>query len=67
MALTCDFPQLLQAYDLLISNTLYRGFPIYFTLRPTAVSESLKNLEIERFEVLTAVLMESQVFLECFP
>lgn len=68
MALTCDFPQLLQAYCRLISNTLYLGLPIYFILRPTVVSESLKNLNIERFKVLTAVLMKSQVFffLECF-
>jgi len=62
MALTCDFPQLLQAYGRLISNTLFLGFPIYFTLRPTIVSESLRNLNIERFEVVTAVLKKSQVF-----
>jgi len=62
MALTCDFPQLLQAYGRLISNTLYLGLPIYFTLRPTVVSESLKNLNIERFEVLTAVLIEEPSF-----
>jgi hypothetical protein len=67
MDLTCDFPQLLQAYGRLISNTLYLGLPIYFTLRPTFISESLKNLNIEKFEVLTAVLMKSQVFLHCFP
>jgi hypothetical protein len=67
MALTCDFPQLLQAYVRLISNALYLGLSIYFTLRPTVVSESLKNLNINRFEVLTAVLMKSQVFFGLFP
>jgi len=62
MALTCDFPQLLQAYGRLITNALYLGIPIYFTLLPTVVSESLKNPKIDRCEVLTAVLMKSRVF-----
>ena len=57
--LTCDFPQFLQAYGRLISNTLYLGLPISLTLHPTVVSKSLKNPKLERFEVLRAVLMKS--------
>jgi hypothetical protein len=66
MALTCNFPQLVQAYGSHISNTIYFGLPIYFTLRPTVASESLMNLRIEKFGILTTVLMKNQGFWNVF-